>query len=473
MKHERPNIVMIVVDSARFDHVGPCGCPRELTPGLGEFAKEAVNYLNATAPGGSTRPSMASIFTGLYPQAYGFADGKFPDAGHTTFAERLKGQGYHTCLLSNNPYVSPATGMDRGFDVVCYLNRSNMRRAVRPRVVARHCGRILRAALRPRTTYKVFPDMLVAEAIHILRDRRPGSPPILLYIHLDVHHPYLSERRYLRRFLRPGVDEQLIREVERQQHDHPSMTYFAREDLAPDKRESYYSALRCMYDASMFKADEQIQRLCTALKDSDIWDDSAVVVTSDHGECFGEHGMTSHGIFPYEEAIHVPLLVKFPHGTRAACVETRLSSTIDLGPTFCDLAGINYADSTQGISLLDSTRRHEFVINQRWNFKDGYDRFKDKNPRVDWERYALGHVVALKDLQYKYVWTSSGGKYLFDLQADGGESANLAETMREKTEQYDGMLEAWRRGIGIEAGSDEPEYEAAVMEHLRELGYVE
>ncbi len=471
----RPNILMLVLDSARFDRLGIHGYHRRLTPALDAFAADAVDFTNANAPGGSTRPSMGSNFTGLYPQAYGFDEDKFPDEKHTMVAERLRDAGYRTYLFSSNAYVSPATGYTRGFETVLYLNRSNLTKVIRPTVLLRHAPALIKTALKRNTTYKVSSDLLLSEALRVLRGHGRDDPPFFLYIHMDVHNPYLSDRRYLRPCLEPGIDEETIRKVEDIQRNRPMMLDFARTDIPMETRRRYWSVLRSMYDASFKKCDDLFGELVAVLRRGGLLPDTMVVVTSDHGELIGERGgQMTHGLFPYEEVMRVPLVVKFPERFQRTGADPRLVSTIDLVPTYCELAGAPMpADQTQGISLL-SDRRHDFVIHQRQNFlRISFEDFKKKFPTVDFDWLNLGHVIALKDERFKFVWTSAGRRFLFDLRADPGETADLADSRADLVDPYQSRFNEWRERIKVQAGSAEPEYEEAVMDHLRRLGYVE
>ena len=171
--------------------------------------------------------------------------------------------------------------------------------------------------------------------------------------------------------------------------------------------------------------------------------------------------------------MRVPLVCKYPSGTEREGEDTRLVTTIDVGPTLCAIADVPWPrGERQGNSLLDG-EEHAFVINQRWNFRDGWETFAQKHPTVDWKGYDLGHVIALKERRYKYVWTSVEKDFLFDLQTDPGEGANIAMQNPTETERCRTVLDEWRAGIEGARGSAEGEYEEAIIEHLRCLGYVE
>jgi arylsulfatase A-like enzyme len=431
-----------------------------------------VDYTNANAPAGWTRPAMSAIFTGLFPHAFGFAESRFPNKDHPRFTERLRAAGYRTFLFSSNPYVSSATGLDQGFDHICYVSR-RQRGRLHASVLAKHAWSIARMMLSRRVTLKVISDMLVDQAARVLRRLQSTDGPFFMYVHIEVHHPYLSNRQYLKRVLDPTFGEQDIRRVETLQRACSSMYDFARGDLSEDERECNFSILNAMYDASFLKSDEHIARLLSILHANCTWADTAVIVTSDHGEFIGERGLVSHGLFPYEEMMHVPLLVKYPQEMNKTGSDHRLASTIDLGPTICELAGVPHSPDLQQARSLLHPATHEFVTCERHNFETGFEQFRAKNPHVPWDHFNLGYVVGLKDTRYKYVWTSAGPEFLFDLAVDPGETGNLSQREPAILTGYRQKLEDWKQGMTIRAGILEETYEDAVMAHLRDLGYVE
>ena len=213
-----------------------------------------------------------------------------------------------------------------------------------------------------------------------------------------------------------------------------------------------------MYDASWFKTDLQIHQLLTVLRKRHLFDSTMVIVTSDHGECLGERDQFRHGPFPYEESMHIPLLVKYPKDVgKAPGPDNRLTSTIDLMPTITELTGcIVGHGETNGISMLDGGGRHEFVVNQRWmNRRGELERVRQRFPHADWDWYDLGHVIALRDDRYKYVWTSRGPKFLFDLVSDPREEHNLAGANGTEVQRFERRLDNWWRNLDIQEGWDE------------------
>ncbi|UCD36386.1 MAG: sulfatase-like hydrolase/transferase, partial [Nitrospiraceae bacterium] len=125
INNRKPNILFIVIDSARLDHLSVYGYHKQTSPFLERIANDFVIYFNANTPAAWTRPAMTSIFTGLYPEQYGFFDEKYLGPEMPIISEILKYNGYRSILLSNNAYMSPATGFDRSADHFYYINSKN------------------------------------------------------------------------------------------------------------------------------------------------------------------------------------------------------------------------------------------------------------------------------------------------------------------------------------------------------------
>lgn len=460
MPRDRPNILMIVVDSGRYDQLVADRSPQAAIPFLQRFIQQATSYTNANAPGGATRISMNSIFVGVYPETFGFSKNKLPSPDQLTIAQRLQSAGYQTLLYSSDPCVSPQTRMDRGFDQVCYLPPWSVVSLKRPRLMVSHWPGIVGAMLHRGRSYKIPVEMLAGEAIRHLKGLQPTNRPFFLYIHLDVHRPFLSERRILRQFLEPGITNAEVGEVERLLRE-PCFYRTPKEMVSP-RKDRLHSIARAMYNAAWLKTDRQIERMVQALRHQGLFDSTMIAITSDHGEFLGERNLFRHGPFPYQETMHVPLIVKYPTGVgNAPGPDQRLTSTIDLMPTICELGACPVDQSeTNGISLLDNTRRHKYVINQRWSYrKANVQELAAKYPHYDWAAYDLGHVIALRSNRYKYVWTAKGSSYLFDLEHDPGEEHNLAEAGEKDCDgilaDHVEMLRDWRANLTLREGWDE------------------
>jgi arylsulfatase A-like enzyme len=468
------NVLFVIIDSARFDHFGLYGYARPTTPFLLSCARDLMVYDNANTPAAWTRPAMASIFTALYPQQYSFFEDRYPSEATPILSDILRREGYRVMLLSNNPYMSPDTGFDRGADRFYYVRPGEAHRVLDKDVVLRHIPRLIKQRLNRTTAYKVVPDMLNDQAVKIIKRAAAGQRPFFLYIHHDAHHPYLSERSHLRRFLDEGFSEDEIRLVERVQRS-GNMAWFCRNSLEPEKKQRYYTVLRAMHDASICRNDELLRTLFGALKSSGLFDDTLIIIAADHGEYLGERDLVSHGLYLYEESVRVPLVVKYPRAADLSGRSGRLISTIDLMPTILDLAGHDlrsYSDAAQGISML-SDDEHEFVVSQRRNFAKGIDSWLERYPDHSLDRYDYGDLISFKTRHTKFVWSSKRKHALFDLAADPGETRNLYASEHPESQAYLGRYEAWMDAIPKVTVEATREFDEKTKHHLRGLGYIE
>jgi len=417
---------------------------------------------------------MTSIFTSLYPQQYGFFDDHYPQESVPRVTEILSRQGYRVIALSNNPYMSPATGFDRGVDRFYFVYPGRFLNILDRRVVLRNIPLMVRQYLNRRTSLKCISQMINDQARTLLGKELKDGKPFFMYLHHDAHHPYLSDRRYLRLFLEPGISEEDVRLVEEVQRT-GNMYWFNKESHKPGVRERYYKILRAMHDASIYKNDLFIKDLVKTLEAAGLYDNTMIVITGDHGEFLGERDLVSHGLYPYEESVRVPLIIKFPRECGIKGILERLVSTIDLAPTMLDLAGTGiraFLPEAQGASLVGEDL-HEFVVTERQNFAKGLDFWKRTYPDHRFENFDYGRMISLKTTTRKFVWSSKGRHALFDRESDPGETRNLYSEDDARSKTYLKRTLEWMEKVpkvttGVTADLDEK-----LKEHLRGLGYLE
>jgi arylsulfatase A-like enzyme len=470
----KPNIIFIIIDSARVDHFGLYGYAKKTTPFLEAARADLTVYLNANAPAAWTRPAMTSIFTSLYPQQYDFFGERYPQDSVPILPELLGRIGYHGSALSSNPFMSPSTGFDRGLDAFYLAYQARSPEHLDKRVVLANLPGLVRQYIDRRTSYKLVSDMINDQAKLLIRRARTDGRPFFIYIHHDAHHPYLSDRRILRAFLDEGVSESDVRLVEDMQR-RGNMYWFNKLSHTPAERRRFYSILRSMHDASIKKNDALINGIMRTLKSLGIYDDTMIIVTGDHGEFLGERDQVSHGLYLYEESVRVPLIIKYPRGYGIAGTDDRLVSTIDLAPTLLDLAGSDMRSQvgeTQGVSLLGDDR-HEFVVSERKNFTKGLEFWKTEYPDHDFDRYDYGCLISFKMPARKFIWSSKGMHALFDLESDPGETTNLYVPDDPRSLTYLNRAREWMEKIPRVPSRGISEFDDKIKHHLRGLGYIE
>jgi choline-sulfatase len=325
-----PDIVLVCIDTWRWDAVGWSGEPDPSpTPALDALAATGTIFHGCRAPSSWTKPSTASLLTGLYPTQHGALDFEsvLPAAAES-LPEILRAAGYRTAAFADNPFLSPEYGFAQGFDAFTG-------RAVSPLLRGTLLGRAALQALAEAPGHAdhsfgpgkdIGAERLVDGALEFLR-AAPAAKPSFAYLHLiEPHFPYTPPPPHDGG--RPRVDPPPASGI---------LPFDTFEDLPPDRRET----LLRNYLGEVRAADDALGRLFAALRDAGRLARTLVVVTSDHGEEFHDHGGWTHGQSLHDELVRVPLLVVPPAGGPGAGRRVdAVVSLVDVAPTILDLAGV-------------------------------------------------------------------------------------------------------------------------------------
>jgi len=291
---EGPNIVLITLDTTRADRVLGSDRAAKLAPNLTAFAAECRTFTAARSVGSLTLPSHASMMTGLYPPRHGArANGPqvLPPAAFT-LAERAAESGYRTAGFVGSLALDRAYGLGQGFDVWDQPSRADDR---------------VTGEISERSGFEV-----AAAATRWLANRAPDDDqPFFLWAHFfDAHAPYAPPAEYLER---AGGDA---------------------------------------YDGEIAALDAAFGSLLAGLRTAGELDDAVILIIGDHGESLGEHGEATHGLFVYDATLHVPFLLRDPHGDRAGRLDDALVSVVDVQPTLLEAMGLEPDPTADGVSLF-------------------------------------------------------------------------------------------------------------------------
>jgi arylsulfatase A-like enzyme len=486
-----PNVVVILVDTTRADRLSCYGHARQTTPCIDALARESMVYTQAISPGAWTPPSHASIFTGTYASRHG-VDRTHPylDTPMTTLPEYLRGRGYRTYGISSNYWISTATCYDRGFDVF-YQSWQLLQAGVNPALERQRrrdpgytpppapLGDRLRAAVNRadaafwRTCCSPFMavDMGAARVNRVVR-RWIGQwarreQPFFAFIHyLEPHLPYRPPTRYVRRYLSE-------REARRARTvNQNALKYIGgRAVVGADDME----LLGRLYDAEISYTDQCIGELVDGLRTTGLLDDTLLVLTSDHGENLGEHGLMDHMFSVHEPIVRVPLIVRFPGGTPRG-QDAGLVQTLDVFPTVVaalDDAAAPVAEQFQGAPLPPLGPRREFAVTELNQVQPPIETIARRYPGFDWRVYDRS-LCALRTATHKYVQGSDGREELYALDADPGETRDLSAADPALTAEMRGRLAAWRASFTPAAiDGAAPELDSEIRRRLHDLGYIE
>ena len=306
-----PNVLIYLVDTTRADHLSAYGYARATTPRLEHFARESVLFERAYSPSSWTRASTASLLTGLDPARHGARSRKHRISKEAPLlAEVLAAEGYLCAAIVTNPHVVETWGFGRGFELFEDLG-----------------------ALAPR--WQDADASLVTERVEPLLDGFADDPrPFFLYVHtIDPHGPNTPPEPYDRLF----TDNPRVA---------PLPGALTLETPAEDVEN-----MRALYDAELRYADEYFGRLLDALRARNLYDNTLIVFTSDHGEEHLEHGRGGHGQQLFEECVRVPLVVHFPGAEGGGKRITARASLLDMVPTILAVVGADAPPGLDGVDL--------------------------------------------------------------------------------------------------------------------------
>jgi arylsulfatase A-like enzyme len=342
-----PNVLLVVLDTVRADRLSLYGYQRATTPNLARLAGRGVVFGEARSAAPWTLPSHASMFTGRWPHELGVSGDRPLDGRYPTLAEYLAGQGYATAgFVANTYFCNSWYGLDRGFAHYEDYYEDNV--IVSP-------GEALRCAALGRWLIRSFGATTNArpEAANTLKDARKISDDFLRWVearrdrpyfaflnYMDAHDPYLPPAGYAGRF---GVKPETPAEIERIRHWH----HVRSASVSTRDRTLVLDS----YDDCLAYLDEQLGRLFDTLEARGILRDTLVIVTADHGEQLGEHGLYGHGKSLYRAEVHVPLLIFGPGGIPAGQCVSRPVSLRDLAATVVERLGLNEHSPLPGHSL--------------------------------------------------------------------------------------------------------------------------
>jgi arylsulfatase A-like enzyme len=416
------NVILILVDTLRADHLSAYGYARPTSPSFDAFARETVKFDANRGQASCTFPSANSILTSRWPAAFlGQPDQKLgiPE-GIPSIAEILHAQGYRTVAVSASAVVrrspsrfNPNGGFDRGFDVFdeeCVWKSA----ACVNRVAAPHLKR--------------------------------GDKPLFLYLHyIDPHGPYQPPKEWPRRFATGQPEKEWVRRGD----PNPIGDWLYKGKPNPGLTPGDLRHLKDLYDEEIAFFDARFAELLRAVRDAGLMDDSILAFVSDHGEEFLEHGEIKHCRTLFDSSVHVPLLLKIPGvGPRTVTVPVQ---SLDLVPTLADYLGIKTGQTFAGRSL-----RAEIEGKGRRDLQFGLQ----------------GTLRSVSDGRFKLVEDLAAGGIpkLFDLQADPGETRNVLAGQRRA---YFGLRDALAGWLARSEGKGAVDASRAAQEKLRSLGYIE
>jgi arylsulfatase A-like enzyme len=461
-----PDVLVLLLDTTRADHLGVYGYARPTSPALDAIARESLVFERAIASANWTLPSHASLFTGLPPHAHGATsdEGWLRDEVDT-LAERFRDAGYATYLFSANPFVSAEHNLAQGFEIAEHPWQPKWRDAVRAYMNERaYPGESAESRFAP---FKDAGEVIRRGFAHWLEARSDERPYFAFLNLMEAHRPYYATAEERARFLSPDQVALSIR-MDHRYSDRHAYSFSALE-LGADE----LAATVGLYDAALSHLDEVVAGIASDLRAAGRLDRSVLAITSDHGEHLGDQHRLGHEFSLYDALIRVPLLLRYPARVPAGR-ESRAVAQLDLRRTLLELAGLEVDEQDRGRNLLRKVAPDEPT---RWLIAESLA-IRSKPLRAVQKRFPdfdLGPwkraFRAIERDRIKLIEGEGGRRMLFDIAADPSESLDLAAQRPELVAEFAAQLDAQRaeerpsetRGPGS----------AEHVELLEALGYIE
>lgn len=424
------NVILVSIDTLRADHLGCYEYPRDTTPNIDSFRKEAVLFRSTIAQAPSTTVSHGAMLTSLIPSFHGaFMTRRSPISSSVpTMAEILHQHGYRTASFNGGAQLRKDFGFDRGFDIY--------------------------ESFQGAPTLDRFSDR-VREGIDWIQ--QAGDRKFFLFLHsYDVHHPYAPDHNHLDYFAKDyaGALEVPI--------SPDTLTRINSKKLEVSRRDLQF--IVDTYDAEIRGMDVAFGTLIEFLRSSKLLDRTIIVFTSDHGEEFGEHGSWGwHATTLFDELLRVPLLIKFPNQRHGGATINDQVRSIDILPTVLETLNMERFPHFQGVSLVPLLRGEKLAESQQFALSQ-----EDTRGRVP--------PTSIQTSQWKALPSK-----LFDLNQDPGEHTDVAGRFADvhkalRTRVDTELALAGTSASSTQAARSMEKEEAAIdpntLEQVRALGYV-
>jgi arylsulfatase A-like enzyme len=379
------NLTLLTIDALRKDALGCYGNKSGLTPFIDSLQDRCIRFTRAQSTGPYTQASFPGILTSSYYLDYGQPRGLSPQ--RTLVSEPLKEAGITTAVFHSNPYLCEYLGWNRGWDTFY----DSMEEEVSEQIPY------------------VKGDVINSKVVSWLSSHRQGNNgPFFLWLHyMDIHEPYVPEREYIE-LIDPSISltkDEMFR-------------LFTQVLLKRDvSDQAIVRLLKKLYDAHVREADDYVKEFFTTLEKLELLQDTAVIITSDHGDEFGEHGGLSHDDKMYSELLDVPLIIYDPAKDKGEVCD-KLASNIDIPPTIIQLFGLEPVENFQGCSLLPLEDYPE-----KGCFGEAIDQRSQRGGDIAKDSYFY------RQQDIKLIYRANLDQWqMYDLEEDPAELNNIADS---------------------------------------------
>ncbi len=464
----QPNILWIVVDALRADHLGCYGYDRQTSPCIDRLASQGVLYRRAFSQADYSLPSYTTMLTGLYPHEHGVGRtvSEQLDEAVPTLACQLSRIGYETVCLTSNAFIGQSYGLHRGFTHHSYTWRH------------------------PKGPYKLLPWLLrtaglldqgTKKSVRLTKQlvRNCTKPWFVFLVCMETHRPYKPPWGFIGKF-QSGLLTPIT---------HPYFTWWSKNALrvACTATPEQLERVRALYDAQIAYSDYCIGALTEFLAQQKVLNDTIIIITADHGEFMGERGLHGHEFGLGEALVHVPLIIHYPPGMASGKVDDRIVELRDIPYTIMDLVGTpleSFSAYSARNLLAHSPHDRPFAYAQRG--RGSPEKRPEQHRKKKWVRRFLErgydrHIQLLRTPRWEFKLYGNGDRALYEIERDPAEQDNIAEQKSDIVDELERMLAdfvAQASPVPSSRDKSEPatayteEEQEMVKERLRDLGYL-
>ncbi|HET6598296.1 MAG TPA: sulfatase [Anaerolineales bacterium] len=457
----RPNVILLTIDTLRVDRLGCYGNKAHLTPNIDRLARNGIRFNQAISGGSWTQAAFPVLLTSSYAAMYGGCLGRLAPERPSPI-ETLASSGYTTGGFTTNLHLSRATGYDRGFlhfveldpgEVDPPLRRIKGGQRLLKMELTHSVLRTFGVRTRPARLYS--PATEVTDSVCQWLDR--VETPFFAWAHyMDVHWPYHMEETLVH-------PKEIARAWQDMLDMHGRSNFEGRSDrdkpITPAERDHFIN----LYENSLQYLDQQIGRLIDHIQNSSYADNTVVILVADHGEEFLDHGRWGHWESNlFDEILRVPLIMWTPNGLHGQVIQQQVR-LLDLMPTILDLCGCPTSSGPMGTSMAS--------LLQRGKSKYQAEEIISEMRRDPW------HRVAVRTESFKYIWDSKQPDQpeLYNLQTDPREKQNVRDRFPREVSHFQTSVDTHR----LQVAATEPAIAAPrlkldenVAKRLRDLGYL-
>jgi len=472
---ERPNVLWVIWDTVRADRLSLHGYELPTTPFLEQWSRGARVFDNCLSTASSTVPSHASMFTGLLPSEHGaFHTQRMLDDERVTIAELLGDAGYQTFLFAANPHLQEAQGFHQGFDVHEHPWDDQLharaldivRGKIDPEDRSSGLPERLKSSNVKQWAIKAAGELAQERLLAWLGQRDHKRPYFAFLNYMEAHTPYIPPRHFREKLHPPELVERSYR-IDNSYGTRWAHT-FGEYDYSADDLE----AMGAAYDAALLELDTLFRELIGGLRESGHLENTVIILSSDHGEHFGEHHLVDHQYSLYDPLLRVPLIVHYPRRFTPDRDSSPVA-TFDIFPTVLELAGVAAPDTagSRATSLLRPRASRKRLAEYPAVFEPAIGatllRYPDWDP-APWKR----RLRAFYGERYKLLCSTDGRHELYDLESDPGELDNLWAARPELGANLMDELLALSATLRVAAPGSEVELSDEQRRRLEALGYL-